>query len=166
MAPKCALMVRLMQKERLKSPQKSLIANYRKPGLLGYFGHFATYTVCLLLPPQLSHDRLEVLVADRTCVVGDHLELVFNRHLDRTKATFRINPGRVDRLAESWVVPDLILKLRRPPIRLYLRITFDRHGHGDVATEAAREHRGRAAVVGGAHERELLEQSTREHARF
>ena len=33
-----ALMVRPMQKERLKSPQK--IANSRKPGLLGHFGHF------------------------------------------------------------------------------------------------------------------------------
>ena len=36
--PTWALLVRLLQKERLKSPQKSLF--YRKPGLLGHFGHF------------------------------------------------------------------------------------------------------------------------------
>ena len=37
-ALKWALMVRLMQKEWLKSPQKSL--NSRKPGFFGHLGHF------------------------------------------------------------------------------------------------------------------------------
>ena len=35
-APQWGLMVRLLQEERLKSPQKS---PFRKPGLLGHFGH-------------------------------------------------------------------------------------------------------------------------------
>ena len=46
-APKWALMVSLMQKERLKSPQKSQIIENQAFGvilaILGHFGHFGRF---------------------------------------------------------------------------------------------------------------------------